>query len=70
MTAGANRRVMTAFGPLLGVAALGLGLAAVGSTIGSPLIVGVALFSVLLVAVPLLASVVLGVARPVDGARK
>lgn len=61
---------MAALGPLLGVAALGLGLAAVGSTIGSPLIVGVALFSVLLVAAPLLASVLLDTPRPVERARK
>jgi hypothetical protein len=61
---------MAALGPLLGVAALGLGLAAVGSTIGSPLIVGVALFSALLAAAPLLASVLLESAHPVDRARE
>jgi hypothetical protein len=61
---------MAALGPLLGVTALALGLAVVGSTLGSPLIVGVALFSALLAAAPLVASILFESTHPVDHAHE
>lgn len=65
-----NDLAMTPVGPLLGVATLGIGLAAIGTTIGSPLIVGVAVFSALLAVAPLLVSVLIDSTAPVESPGK